>query len=153
MKFIRQAAAGGAQIISLQELFNAPYFCKTQRTDRFDLAESIPGPTTQAMCKLAAELSVVLVVPLFERQAAGVYRNTAAIIDADGSLMGVYRKMHIPDDPLYCEKYYFAPGDTERTGPGQLRGRCLVDLVGFVDLGSGGSPDGAGSGHPGTCSD
>jgi N-carbamoylputrescine amidase len=118
MKFIRLAAAGGAQIISLQELFNAPYFCKTQRTDRFDLAESIPGPTTNAMCKLAAELSVVLVVPLFERQAAGVYRNTAAIIDADGSLMGVYRKMHIPDDPLYCEKYYFAPGDTADAGYG-----------------------------------
>ena len=107
----REAASRGAQVICLQELFNAPYFCKTQRTDRFDIAEPIPGPTTEIMQKLAAELSVVIIVPVFERQAAGVYRNSAAIIDADGTLMGVYRKMHIPDDPLYNEKYYFTPGD------------------------------------------
>ncbi len=109
---VREAAALGAQVICLKELFNAPYFCKSQRSERFDIAEPIPGPTTETMQKLAKELDVVLVVPVFERQAAGVYRNSAAIIDADGSLLGVYRKMHIPDDPLFNEKYYFAPGDT-----------------------------------------
>src|SRR5918994_880144 len=110
-RLVRDAAGRGAQIICLKELFNALYFCKSQQCDRFDLAEPIPGPTTDAMQKLARELAVVLVVPLFERQAPGVYRNSAAIIDADGSLMGVYRKMHIPDDPLFNEKYYFTPGD------------------------------------------
>src|SRR6185436_9012244 len=110
-RLIREAAARGAQIICLKELFNAPYFCKAQHADRFDLAEPIPGPTTDALQKLARELAVVLVVPLFERQGPGVYRNSAAVIDADGSLMGVYRKMHIPDDPLFYEKYYFTPGD------------------------------------------
>ena len=108
---VREAAARGAQVICLKELFNAPYFCKSQRAERFDIAETIPGPTTDAMQRLAKELDVVLVVPLFEKQAAGVYRNSAAIIDADGSLLGVYRKMHIPDDPLFNEKYYFVPGD------------------------------------------
>ena len=108
---VREAAARGAQIICLKELFNAPYFCKSQQCERFDIAEPIPGPTTDVMQKLAKELEVVLVVPLFEKQAPGVYRNSAAIIDADGSLLGVYRKMHIPDDPLFNEKYYFAPGD------------------------------------------
>ncbi len=101
---VRQAAGKGAQIICLKELYSSPYFCKAQKSDRFDLAESIPGPSTDVMQKLARELAVVLVVPVFERQAAGVYRNSAAIIDADGSLMGVYRKMHIPDDPLFYEK-------------------------------------------------
>jgi N-carbamoylputrescine amidase len=96
----------------LKELFNAPYFCKAQQASRFDLAEPVPGPTTTAMQALAHELSVVLIVPLFERQAPGVYRNSAAVIDADGALLGVYRKMHIPDDPLFYEKYYFAPGDS-----------------------------------------
>ena len=110
-RLIREAARRGAQIICLKELFNAPYFCKAQHADRFDLAEPIPGPTTDALQRLAKELAVVLIVPLFERQAAGVYRNSAAVIDADGSLMGVYRKMHIPDDPLFFEKYYFAPGE------------------------------------------
>jgi N-carbamoylputrescine amidase len=109
---VRDAATQGAQIICLKELFNAPYFCKSQQSDRFDLAEAIPGPTTDAMCRLARELSVVLIVPMFERQAPGIYRNSAAIIDADGNLLGVYRKMHIPDDPLFNEKYYFTPGDT-----------------------------------------
>jgi N-carbamoylputrescine amidase len=108
---IREAAAQGAQVICLQELFASQYFCKVQRPDRFDLAEPVPGPTTDAMCKVAAELGVVLVVPLFERQAPGVYRNSAAVVDADGALLGLYRKMHIPDDPLYNEKYYFTPGD------------------------------------------
>jgi N-carbamoylputrescine amidase len=110
-RLVREAAGRGAQIICLKELFNALYFCKTQVCDRFDLAEPIPGPTTDAMRALARELAVVIVVPIFEKQAAGIYRNSAAVIDADGTLLGVYRKMHIPDDPLYHEKYYFTPGD------------------------------------------
>jgi N-carbamoylputrescine amidase len=109
---VREAAARGAQIVCLKELFNAPYFCKAQKCERFDIAEPIPGPTTDRMQSLAQELGIVLIVPLFERQARGVYRNSAAIIDADGSLLGVYRKMHIPDDPLYYEKYYFTPGES-----------------------------------------
>src|SRR5262247_1754411 len=114
---VREAAAQGAQIVCLKELFNAPYFCKSQKCERFDLAEPIPGPTTDRMQELARELGIVLIVPIFERQAPGVYRNSAAIIDADGSLMGVYRKMHIPDDPLFYEKYYFTPGEhDERVG-------------------------------------
>jgi N-carbamoylputrescine amidase len=108
---IREAAARGAQIVCLKELFDAPYFCKAESAERFDIAEPIPGPTTECMQALAKELSIVLIVPLFEKQARGVYRNSAAIIDADGSLLGVYRKMHIPDDPLFYEKYYFTPGD------------------------------------------
>jgi N-carbamoylputrescine amidase len=108
---IREAAARGAQIVCLKELFAAPYFCKAESSDRFDIAEPIPGPTTERMQALAKELAIVLIVPLFEKQARGVYRNSAAIIDADGSLLGVYRKMHIPDDPLFYEKYYFTPGD------------------------------------------
>jgi N-carbamoylputrescine amidase len=108
---VREAARRGAQIICLKELFNAPYFCKSQQFERFDYAEAIPGPTTDTMQKLAKELKVVIIVPIFERQAAGVYRNSAAIVDADGALLGVYRKMHIPDDPLFNEKYYFTPGD------------------------------------------
>src|ERR1041385_4203811 len=107
----RPGGSRGAQIICLKELFNAPYFCKSQKCERFDLAEPIPGPTTNQMQALAKELEIVLIVPVFERQARGVYRNSAAIIDADGSLLGVYRKMHIPDDPLFNEKYYFTPGD------------------------------------------
>jgi N-carbamoylputrescine amidase len=108
---VREAAARGAQIICLKELFNAPYFAKSQKFERFDIAEPIPGPTTDVMQKLARELEVVIIVPIFEKQARGVYRNSAAIVDADGSLLGVYRKMHIPDDPLFNEKYYFVPGD------------------------------------------
>lgn len=124
---VREAHAQGAQIICLQELFNSTYFCKRQDASRFDLAEPIPGPTTERMCVLARELSVVLVVPLFERQAAGIYRNAAAIIDADGELLGVYRKMHIPDDPLYYEKYYFTPGDAL-----PLRGNAVRSHEGFA---------------------
>ena len=108
---VRDAASKGAQIICLKELFNATYFCKAQQCDRFDLAEPIPGPTTDRMQAIARELQVVIVVPIFERQTAGIYRNSAAVIDADGTLLGVYRKMHIPDDPLFNEKYYFTPGD------------------------------------------
>ncbi|HEY9448991.1 MAG TPA: nitrilase-related carbon-nitrogen hydrolase, partial [Gemmatimonadaceae bacterium] len=104
---IREAVGRGAQIICLQELFNAPYFCKVTDAERFDLAEGIPGPTVERMQRLALELAVVIIVPLFERRGAGVYHNSAAVVDADGSLLGTYRKMHIPDDPLYHEKYYF----------------------------------------------
>ena len=110
-RLVRDAAKRGAQIICLKELFNAPYFCKSQQAERFDLAEPIPGPTTARMQRLAEELAVVLIVPLFERQGPGVYRNAAAVIDSDGRLLGAYRKMHIPDDPLFNEKYYFTPGD------------------------------------------
>ena len=119
---IRDAAARGAQIICLKELFNAPYFCKALRQGYFDLAESIPGPTIESMCALAAELQVVLVVPLFEREAPGISRNSAAVIDADGTLLGVYRKMHIPHDPLFEEKYYFAPGEAGADAPGTAGG-------------------------------
>jgi hypothetical protein len=110
-RLVRAAAERGAQIICLKELFNAVYFCKSQQCDRFDLAEPIPGPDTDRDAGLARELGVVLIVPIFERQAAGLYRNSAAVVDADGTLLGVYRKMHIPDDPLFNEKYYFTPGD------------------------------------------
>lgn len=108
---IREAAAGGAQVICTQELFNTPYFCRTQDPDLFDLAEPVPGPTTQALEAVAAELGVVLIASLFERRAAGVYHNTAAVIDADGRYLGKYRKMHIPQDPGFEEKFYFTPGD------------------------------------------
>jgi N-carbamoylputrescine amidase len=116
---IREAHRRGAQIICLKELFNAPYFCKSLHVEHFNIAEPIPGPTTEALSALAAELEVVLVVPVYERQASGLYRNSAAIIDADGSLLGVYRKMHIPHDPLFEEKYYFTPGDADETAPGR----------------------------------
>jgi N-carbamoylputrescine amidase len=123
---IRQAASRGAQIVCLQELFNSRYFCQAEKGERFELAEPIPGPTTATMQVLARELELVLIVPLFERQAAGIYRNSAAVIDADGTLLGVYRKMHIPDDPLFYEKYYFTPGDATqdegRTTPGAAGG-------------------------------
>jgi N-carbamoylputrescine amidase len=128
---VRDAAALGAQIICLKELFNAPYFCKSQHSERFDLAEPIPGPTTDVMQKLAKELDVVLIVPLFERQAKGVYRNSAAIIDADGSLMGVYRKMHIPDDPMFNEKYYFTPGDATHDDRIDRIGELVKQASGF----------------------
>src|SRR5258705_9715175 len=100
-RLVRETARQGAQIICLKELFNATYFCKAQQCDRFDLAEPIPGPTTDRMQAIARELEVVIVVPIFERQTPGIYRNSRALIDADGSLLGVYRKMHIPDDPLF----------------------------------------------------
>src|SRR3954467_12035059 len=128
---VRDAAARGAQIICLKELFNAPYFCKSQQCERFDLAEPIPGPTTDQMQRLASELGVVLIVPIFERQARGVYRNSAAIIDADGSLLGVYRKMHIPDDPLFNEKYYFTPGDAATDDRIDAIGQIAKQASGF----------------------
>jgi N-carbamoylputrescine amidase len=108
---IQQAAAAGAQIICLQELFRSPYFCQREDPKLFDLAEPIPGPSSERLSRVARETGTVIVASLFERRTAGVYHNTAAILDADGSLRGIYRKMHIPDDPLYYEKYYFTPGD------------------------------------------
>ncbi|HLK64691.1 MAG TPA: carbon-nitrogen hydrolase [Bryobacteraceae bacterium] len=108
---IREAAGKGAQIICVQELFRSQYFCQREDPDLFDLAEPVPGPTSQRFTRLAAELSVVIIGSVFERRTAGVYHNTALVIDADGSMLGTYRKMHIPDDPLYFEKYYFTPGD------------------------------------------
>lgn len=108
---IRRAATEGARIVCLPELFLSPYFCQREDTKMFDLAEPIPGPSTAQLGKIARELDVVIVASLFERRTAGVYHNTAVVLDADGSLRGIYRKMHIPDDPLYYEKYYFTPGD------------------------------------------
>ncbi len=108
---VERCAKAGAQIISTQELFRSQYFCQSEDHANFKLAESIPGPSTDAFCKLAKKHKVVIVASLFEKRASGLYHNTAAIIDADGSLLGIYRKMHIPDDPLFYEKFYFTPGD------------------------------------------
>jgi N-carbamoylputrescine amidase len=108
---VREAADGGAQVVCLPELFRTQYFCQREDADLFDLAEPIPGPTTQRIAEVAREKKVSVVVSVFERRAVGVYHNTAAVLDADGTLKGIYRKMHIPDDPLYYEKYYFTPGD------------------------------------------
>src|SRR5438445_631920 len=106
-----QAAKKGAQIICTQELFRSQYFCQTEDHANFKLAESIPGPTTEAFQKVAREHSAVIIASIFEKRGSGVYHNTAVVIDADGSMLGIYRKMHIPDDPLYYEKFYFTPGD------------------------------------------
>ncbi len=108
---IRRAAAQGARLILLQELHTGLYFCQTENIDLFDLAETIPGPTTDTLGKLAAELNIVIVCSLFEKRAPGLYHNTAVVLDTDGKIAGKYRKMHIPDDPGYYEKFYFTPGD------------------------------------------
>jgi N-carbamoylputrescine amidase len=108
---IRESAGKGAQIVCVQELFRSQYFCQREDAALFDLAEPVPGPTTESFARLARSLEVAIVGSVFERRAAGVYHNTALVIDADGSLLGIYRKMHIPDDPGYYEKYYFTPGD------------------------------------------
>ena len=108
---IRALAAEGAELIVLQELHNSLYFCQTESVDNFDLAEPIPGPSTQFVGSLAKETGTVLVTSLFERRAAGLYHNTAVVIERDGTIAGKYRKMHIPDDPGYYEKFYFTPGD------------------------------------------
>ena len=108
---IKKAASQGAQIVCLQELFTSLYFCDVENYDNFKIAETIPGPTTDRLGKIAAELNVVIVASLFEKRAKGLYHNTTAIIDADGQYLGKYRKMHIPDDPAYYEKFYFTPGD------------------------------------------
>jgi N-carbamoylputrescine amidase len=107
----REAAAKGAQIVCLQELFTSLYFCDIEEYDNFLLAEAIPGPSTDALAEVAKELGVVIIASLFEKRAEGLYHNTTAVLDADGSYLGKYRKMHIPDDPGYYEKFYFTPGD------------------------------------------
>jgi len=112
LRLAAQAARQGAQIICTQELFRSRYFCQSEDHQNFALAEPIPGPSTKAFQKLARQHGVVVVASLFEKRASGLYHNTAVVIDADGSLLGIYRKMHIPDDPLYYEKFYFTPGDT-----------------------------------------
>ena len=111
LDFIRDAAEQGAEIVCLPELFRSQYFCQTEDHSNFALAEEIPGKSTEKLGELARELGVVIIASLFEKRSAGVYHNTAAIIDADGKFLGKYRKMHIPDDPLYHEKFYFTPGD------------------------------------------
>ena len=110
-KMIEQAASQSAQLIVLSELHNTPYFCQTEDVNNFDLAEPIPGPSTQYYSALAAKYKVVIITSLFERRAPGLYHNTAVVFDTDGSIAGKYRKMHIPDDPAYYEKFYFTPGD------------------------------------------
>jgi len=109
--YVEAAARRGARLVVLQELFLTPYFCNEEKHDRFALAEPIPGPTTEALGKVAKERGVVVVAPIFERRGPGLYHNSAAILDADGSVVDTYRKMHIPDDPGYHEKFYFTPGD------------------------------------------
>jgi N-carbamoylputrescine amidase len=108
---VEEAARRGAKIVCLPELFRSRYFCQSEETERFRLAEPVPGPSTEVLSKLAAARGVVLVASLFERRAEGLYHNTAVTLDADGRIAGMYRKMHIPDDPLYYEKFYFTPGD------------------------------------------
>src|SRR2546428_14067451 len=111
ISFIQEAATRGAQIVCLQELFRSQYFCQKEDPDLFDLAETIPGPSTSALSNIAQRKGIVLIASLFERRDAGVYHNTSVVIDSNGTLLGTYRKMHIPDDPLYYEKFYFTPGD------------------------------------------
>jgi N-carbamoylputrescine amidase len=108
---IREAAAKGAQIICLQELFTSLYFCDVEDHDNFKMAEAVPGPSTEALSKVAKELGVAIIASLFEKRTSGIYHNTTAVLDADGTYLGKYRKMHIPDDPEYYEKFYFTPGD------------------------------------------
>ncbi len=108
---VRRAAGEGARLVLLQELHSTPYFCQTEDTARFDLAEAVPGPTTDMLAELARELGVVIVASVFERRSAGIYHNTAVVLESDGQIAGRYRKMHIPDDPGYHEKFYFTPGD------------------------------------------
>jgi len=108
---VGEAAAKGAQVVCLQELFRSPYFCQKEDAKLFDLAETVPGPSTEALSAAAKKGGVTVIVPIFERRAPGVYHNSAAVIGPDGKMLGLYRKMHIPDDPAFYEKYYFAPGD------------------------------------------
>jgi N-carbamoylputrescine amidase len=126
MRLLERAARQGAEIVCTQELFASPYFCQVEDHGFFDLAEPIPGPTTDALGRLARRHGMVVVASLFERRAPGLYHNTAVVIDADGALLGLYRKMHIPDDPLYYEKFYFAPGDTGFRAWTTRRGRIGV---------------------------
>lgn len=112
IRLVEQAAKAGAKIICTQEMFATQYFCQVEDHRFFKLAETIPGPSTDAFCKIAKKYKAVIIASLFEKRTSGLYHNTAAVIDADGSILGIYRKMHIPDDPLYYEKFYFTPGDT-----------------------------------------
>lgn len=123
---IRKAAAQGATLICTQELYRSPYFCQVEDAEQFAWAETIPGPTTEALDALAKELGVVLVASLFEKRAPGVFHNTSTVHDADGTLLGRYRKMHIPDDPRFYEKFYFTPGD--------LGFRCFDTAVGRIGV-------------------
>jgi len=139
---IRAAHERGAQVVCLKELFDAPYFCQTLDVARFDLAEPVPGPTVERLAALAGELEIVLVVPLYERQAPGIYRNSAIVIDADGTVQGAYRKMHIPHDPLFEEKYYFAPGESHDAvqpqgarGPAGEAGGFMVWTTRYATIG------------------
>ena len=124
--FVRDAAKQGGQIVCLPELFRSQYFCQSQDHKNFELAEEIPGKSTALLEKLSQELGVVIIASLFEKRKAGLYHNTAAIIDADGRLLGKYRKMHIPDDPLYHEKFYFTPGDLGFKAWNTARGKIGV---------------------------
>ena len=108
---VGEAAKAGAQVVCLQELFRSPYFCQKEDTAVFDLAETVPGPSTEALSAAAKRAGITVIVPLFEKRAPGLYHNSAAVVGPDGNILGLYRKMHIPDDPSYYEKYYFAPGD------------------------------------------
>ena len=121
---VGEAAAAGAEVVCLPELYRSPYFCQKEDAALFDLAEPVPGPSTEALGRAAKDAGVALVLPIFERRAAGVYHNTAVILDADGQVVGRYRKMHIPDDPLFYEKFYFTPGDLGfqafDVGPGRI---------------------------------
>ena len=126
LDFVRQAAKNGAQIVCLPELFRSQYFCQTEDHANFALAEAIPGTSSAALGGLARELGVVIIASLFEKRSAGVYHNTAVILDTDGSLLGKYRKMHIPDDPLYHEKFYFTPGDLGFKSWNTARGKIGV---------------------------
>jgi N-carbamoylputrescine amidase len=124
IEFVREAAGRGAQVVCLPELFRTQYFCQREDAALFDLAEPIPGPTTTRLSEIARQQKVAIVASVFEKRAVGVYHNTAAMIDSNGALLGIYRKMHIPDDPLYYEKFYFTPGDlgfkTFQTEPGKI---------------------------------
>lgn len=123
---IARAARDGATVVCLQELFRSQYFCQREDVEGFKLAEPIPGPSTRAIARVARQHKVVVVASLFERRTAGVYHNTAVVFDADGSMAGMYRKMHIPDDPLYYEKFYFTPGDLGFRTHATRHGRCGV---------------------------
>jgi N-carbamoylputrescine amidase len=111
VEFVREAAGRGANVVCLPELFRTQYFCQREDASLFDLAEPVPGPTTTRLSEIARQQKVTIIASVFEKRAVGIYHNTAAVIDDDGALLGIYRKMHIPDDPLYYEKYYFTPGD------------------------------------------
>ena len=147
IQLTHQAADRGAQIICTQELFTSQYFCQSEDPKYFNLAESIPGPTTEIFQKIAKERKVVLILSLFEKRAPGLYHNTAAIIDADGTFMGVYRKNHIPDDPLFMEKYYFTPRSRISSLGYFIRKNRSLDLLGSMVSGGGAFDCHAGRGN------